>query len=115
MHYRTKRKTFHTNTNMQIEFLTLALRGVVLKKLKLPPLVVYAGAAPGNHIPFLSFLFPFVTFLCVDPRAFDIHETARLQIDRRMFTDDYARALARENGDRLLLFISDIRSFNTDV
>ena len=82
--------------------------------MKSPPIVVYAGAAPGNHIPFLSFLFPFVTFVCVDPRPFAIYQTARIQIRQRMFDDDYARALAKENSDRPVLFISDIRSCNND-
>ena len=102
-------------TQTQIEFLTLAFRGEVLQKLKSPPIVIYAGAAPGNHIPFLSFLFPFVKFICVDPRPFAIQETARIEIQQRMFTDDYARAAPQSNSNRLVLFISDIRCYRCNV
>jgi hypothetical protein len=31
---------------------------------------VYAGASPGEHIPYLCMLFPQVHFILIDPRPF---------------------------------------------
>ena len=41
---------------------------------------VYAGAAPGIQTPFLSELFPNVTFHLYDPAPFKIQETDRIKI-----------------------------------
>jgi hypothetical protein len=85
----------------EIEFLTDCF-------LELPnaTTVVYAGAAPGTHIPYLSGLFPTYNFVLYDPGKFNIQESDRIRIHNTYFTDDVARGL--KNTDNTL-FISDIR------
>ncbi len=68
--------------------------------------VVYAGAAPGTHIPYLSCLFPTHTFYLIDPNPFAIQETEHIKINNNYFTDEIAQTFA---GQRVL-FISDIRT-----
>lgn len=79
------------------------------------PLIVYAGAAPGNKTGYLSELFPNMTMLLVDPNPFDIfaatpiylskdpHEavsemmsmsSARIFIINDIYTSDLSRELA---------------------
>lgn len=86
----------------EIEFLTMhATKGCT---------VVYAGAAPGTHINYLSeVLFPDVNFVLVDPAAFDCRPSDRIQIRNTFFTDE----IANEYVDQGILFICDIRS--TDI
>lgn len=71
------------------------------------PLAVYAGAAPGNHIPFLSALFPQIEFHLYDPRQFSIKETEKIKIHRDLFTDEDA---AQWSGRNDVFFLSDIRT-----
>ncbi len=73
--------------------------------------VVYAGSAPGTHIPYLSKLFPTVKFVLVDPSDFNVEESDRIVIRKEFMTDDIAREYA---GQRTLL-ISDIRSADFKV
>lgn len=85
----------------EIEFLTL--HGEESKN------VVYAGAAPGNHIEFLSELFPNHYFYCVDPAPFSKH-----LINSNIFTyqnkfDNYMACQFKQLNP---LFISDIRTAN---
>ena len=68
--------------------------------------VVYAGAAPGIHTPFLSELFPNVTFQLYDPSPFKIAETDRIKLFNIPFTDDEAKQYASVPN---LVFICDIR------
>ena len=49
--------------------------------------VIYAGAAPGNHIPFLTELFPQLKFILVDPNKFMISENDKIKIINEYFTD----------------------------
>jgi hypothetical protein len=93
----------------EIEFLTLfATSGAT---------VVYAGAAPGTHIGFLSDMFPEVHFHLVDPAPFTVQPTDKITIVQSLFTDAMASDLAATHND--ILFISDIRSAdwerNTDA
>jgi hypothetical protein len=67
--------------------------------------VVYAGAAPGTHIKFLTHMFPNHNFILWDPRPFNV-SGPRIEIHQEFFTDDSAQLYA-EKG---VLFISDIRS-----
>lgn len=70
--------------------------------------VVYAGAAPGLHTPFLSEKFENVIFHLYDPRPFGIVETDRIKIYRKtLFTDEIASSY---KGKENVVFISDIRS-----
>jgi len=73
------------------------------------PVVIYAGAAPGNHIPFLSNLFPTMTFHLYDPRCFYIKESSRIHIYQQYFTDKEAIQWSKRND---VLFMSDIRTAN---
>lgn len=68
--------------------------------------IVYAGAAPGCHITFLSLLFPTHKFILVDPNPFKIPENENIQIINGYFTDELAATFKEEN----VLFISDIRT-----
>lgn len=87
------------------------------------PLVVYAGAAPGVHIPFLAALFPDHHFELYDPHPFALgglpgepplraplpwgaEPLSRIAPRRQLFTDDTAREYASRN----CLFLSDIRT-----
>ena len=67
---------------------------------------VYAGAAPGIHIPFLAEMFPHVTFHLYDPRPFQIAETERIKLHCGYFTDSTASTYADIHN---LIFVCDIR------
>jgi len=90
--------------------------------------VVYAGSAPGTHIPFLSHLFPTHKFILVDPSDFDMkyvgEETVtvertknyikndnKIRAFQEYFDDDLAKDIANQHDD--ILFISDIRTADT--
>jgi hypothetical protein len=73
-------------------------------------LVVYAGAAPGSHIIFLSQLFPQLNFVLIDTNDFSIMGTNEIQILREKFTDSVAKRFC--NMDRSILFICNVRTFN---
>jgi hypothetical protein len=73
------------------------------------PIVVYAGAAPGQNIEVLSLLFPAVTWHLYDPSSFCIKPSERIKIytgDEGYFTNTHANKWARRND---VFFISDIR------
>lgn len=78
--------------------------------------VVYAGSAPGTHIPFLAKLFPEHNFILVDPSEFRLKQIGLENFDTRIkviqdyFTDELAAELANTLPDSL--FISDIRTAN---
>ena len=84
----------------EIEFLTLYSSS--------SQMVVYAGAAPGTHIAFLSDMFPHLHFYCVDPAPFTVKETEKITTVQALFTDEMAQWLGEEHPG--MLFISDIRS-----
>jgi hypothetical protein len=71
-------------------------------------LVVYAGAAPGDHIPILSDMFPECCFELYDPCTFSIDETEKIRVFNRLFTD--RDALEYRQRHEKLVFISDIRT-----
>lgn len=96
------------------------------------PIVIYAGAAPGNKTGFLSELFPDVTFLLVDPNKFDIRDAnpvflqppyvsnfimsgARINIINDLFTCELASELHDALASRNVYFISDIRTGMDDI
>jgi hypothetical protein len=70
--------------------------------------VVYAGAAPGTHIPLLAELFPRVTFVLVDPAPFDpaLRSHERVQTRNDLMDDQLASQFAGRDD---VLFLSDIR------
>jgi len=74
--------------------------------------VVYAGAAPGYHIPLLAKLFPRHTFYLYDPAKFGIRSTSNIRIYQECFTDEIATQLSETLLD--ILFICDIRRPDDD-
>jgi len=81
--------------------------------------VVYAGAAGGHHIPFLSELFPKHNFFLWDPAPFAIKPQDRIEINNDFFTDDVAKSyhdrFPGKTVEDSVLFISDIRSGSNDM
>jgi hypothetical protein len=74
------------------------------------PIIVYVGAAPGNHINFLAQMIPQATFYLYDSQPFDarLAQRSNVRIAQRYFQQadvDTFKAFK----DRLF-FISDIRS-----
>jgi hypothetical protein len=67
--------------------------------------IVYAGAAPGTHIKFLSKMFPKHKFILWDPRAFNV-TGPMIETHEEYFTDEVAKTYANQD----ILFISDIRT-----
>ncbi len=70
------------------------------------PIVVYAGAAPGNNIDIISILFPEVEWHLYDPRSFKIEETDKINIHQTYFTNK----TAEEWSNKDIYFISDVRT-----
>lgn len=75
--------------------------------------VIYVGAAPGCHIPWLARLFPRLTFTLVDPNVFALPEVAgvdpaRFRVVRACCDDALARRLGAERPGAL--FFDDHRS-----
>ena len=82
----------------EIEFLTkFAEEGITC---------IYAGAAPGTHIPFLSDLFPEIHFVLFDPSTFAINPTAQMTTREEYMTNE----IANEFINFKTLLISDVRS-----
>jgi hypothetical protein len=67
--------------------------------------IVYAGAAPGTHIKYLSEMFPTHKFILWDPRAFDV-KGPMIETHEEYFTDEVAKQYAGQD----VLFVSDIRT-----
>lgn len=80
--------------------------------------VVYAGAAPGSHIPYLARMFPDLRFILVDPADFAIKSSDRIDVRQAFFDnkmiDDLLQS-SKEGGGIEYLFISDIRTANPKV
>lgn len=81
--------------------------------------VIYVGAAPGGHIPFLASLFPSLKFILYDPRDFDINianellgnkKNKQIKVKQMLFTDTEAENIKKKYKSENILFISDIRS-----
>lgn len=111
----------------ELEFLTLFWDPEKVKN----PILVYAGSAPGQHIPFLSELFPAFEFHLYDPRKFSfdkmkknitIHEnegTIPIKIKGpghiTVYTGDkdgyFTNEVAKQwSGRNDVFFLSDIRT-----
>eukprot|EP01118_Nematostelium_gracile_P017408 TRINITY_DN7420_c0_g1_i6.p1 TRINITY_DN7420_c0_g1~~TRINITY_DN7420_c0_g1_i6.p1 ORF type:complete len:314 (+),score=58.11 TRINITY_DN7420_c0_g1_i6:290-1231(+) len=75
--------------------------------------VVYAGAAPGTHIPFLAELFPDLSFHLYDPAPFKIEPTKKIQIFQQFFTEEICKEFVTTG--QLVLFISDIRTADPSI
>lgn len=68
--------------------------------------MVYAGAAPGNHIAALASLFPTLQFHLYDPRSMKITDDRSVTTYQTYFTDETATSYCED----CVLFISDIRA-----
>jgi hypothetical protein len=90
----------------EISFLTLFLTE------EINPIVVYAGAAPGNHIPILSDLFPEIEFHLYDPSPFKINPSNKIKIYNQYFLDKDALDWKNKKN---VYFISDIRTSDYHV
>jgi hypothetical protein len=79
------------------------------------PIVVYAGAAPGTHIPFLLELYPEISELHLyDPRDFasSLKSNPKIHVYQEYFTDETAK---HWSNNKNVLFISDIRTADYTV
>ncbi|CAF1645437.1 unnamed protein product [Rotaria magnacalcarata] len=74
-------------------------------------LVIYAGAAPGSHLNFLSSLFPNLEFVLFDTAQFDVQPTDRITIRKQKFDTNVARNCASSTLD--ILFICNVHTFNS--
>lgn len=72
--------------------------------------VLYVGAASGYHIPYLSKMFPKISFDLFDPEPFAIKQTDKIKIFNRFFTNEDAEKYAVEFKNKKLAFITDIRT-----
>lgn len=95
------------------------------------PTVIYAGASPFHHGPFLHSLFKDVKFILIDPadsgkKAFtfgdELKDQDHFDIRREFFTDKLAEEFRDLGKDHPIIFISDIRLgdpnpiiFNTQI
>lgn len=92
----------------EIEFLTRVIRKAKEKEQgKIEYSLLYVGAAPGQHIPILSDMFPEIKFILYDPAKFAIQPSKSIEIHQTLFTDEEAE---KYKGRKDLLFVSDIRS-----
>lgn len=79
--------------------------------------VVYAGSAPGCHLPLLFSMFPDLNWFLIDPAEFnaDVHKAAaeypgKIRVYQGLFTDELADELRRDSvrGLGLEQILSDI-------
>lgn len=98
----------------EIEFLTRVIKNskqVGKESSKFQYSMLYIGAAPGQHIPILSDMFPEVKFILYDPAPFKINPRESIEIHKEMFSDEIAQTYVDKPN---LLFVSDIRSVPRD-
>lgn len=76
-------------------------------------IVVYAGAAMGKHILYLSSLFPNHKFYLYDPNKFyeGLFKNPNIEIHNGYFTNDVAKSWSDKN----ILFMSDIRVSSKEI
>ena len=74
-------------------------------------IVLYAGAAPGVHIPILARMFPAMRFVLVDPARSMISngEYANIEVIQEYMSDELAEKFSSSSTQQPLLFISDVR------
>ena len=75
-------------------------------------LVVYAGAASGIHLNYLSDLFPQVEFVLIDSNAILTEQNDRITIIEKDFNEKLAKKYAKE--ERRILFICN-KGINDDL
>ena len=79
---------------------------------KMRLVVVYAGAAPGVHVPQLAELFPLMRFILIDPQPSAIQngQYRNIRVMAEFMTDELAIDMKRRFGSDNLVLISDIRT-----
>lgn len=70
---------------------------------------VYAGSAPGDHIPYLHSLFPEMHFELYDPNEFVFDDTDMIKTHVQFFTDEDAKQWSNQEN-KYVAFCSDIRT-----
>jgi hypothetical protein len=136
--FSTQQRSYHWGQRKlhlsEVEFLTLfyqriekdTLKNKDKKKNKI--VLIYAGSANGDHIPYLMEMFPEVHFELYDPAPFckKLHEMEKagekVKIHNEYFLDSVAEkwcADLPEHKDTYILYVTDIRtvsrtSFETD-
>jgi hypothetical protein len=72
--------------------------------------VIYAGAAPGVHVPIIAKMFGTMHFVLIDPQSSMIlnGEYPNVEVVKGLMTDSLAREFVSGQEDGLL-FISDVR------
>jgi cap2 methyltransferase/cap3/cap4 methyltransferase len=73
-------------------------------------IVLYVGAASGEHINKLIELFPNFEYHLYDPRKIQVKESDNVKIFQKFFTDEDAKKY-KENGNNIF-YISDIRNMD---
>jgi hypothetical protein len=93
----------------EVEFLTRATKLAKNKEITL----LYIGAAPGNHIYYLSSLFPEVRFELYDLVNFNCKETDKIKIHKQFFLDADAiewSKFIKKHPEKYITFCTDIRT-----
>lgn len=88
----------------EIEFLTLYHQD--------GDIVVYAGAAQGDHMLILAEMFPKLHFILVDPRKFnkDLIDISNITLISGYLNKESAKEIKQKNKNKKILLISDIRT-----
>jgi len=94
-----QRKLFLVEMQLLTNFLSDARENII---------ILYAGAAPGIHIPLFIELFPNCIWHLYDPAKFAIKENRNIKIYNKFFTDE----TANEWNKKCDIFICDIRLDN---
>ncbi|CAF1028526.1 unnamed protein product [Brachionus calyciflorus] len=116
------KSTFHFGQRKlllsEIEFLTLSFIELIERKDNDKIIFIYAGAAPGIHLPFLMNIFPFIyKYIFIDPAKFNfdkssIDKNIKYETINECFTDKMAEKMRKQYSDYEILFVSDIRTAN---
>lgn len=118
LEYKHRYTAFKTNLHWgqlklmltEIEFLSLILQQYKIDKSNKPIYMIYAGAAPGQHIVYLSHLFPTINFELYDPNDFAISDTEKIKTHVQFFTNVDAEHWKDESDKKYVVFCSDIRT-----
>lgn len=95
----------------EIEYLTILANYISKDK----SLIVYIGAATGEHMDYYKILFPDIEMILYDPNPFKLDKTNKMFIIKNeFFTDESIKEILSIAKERNIIFISDIRSQTDD-
>ncbi len=108
LEYRDRKKQIKTSLHWGQRKLLMSEIYFLTKYGHLSKKVVYAGAARGDHLLYLSKLFPEHEFELWDPNPFHkkLHEHPKFTVNQDYFTDKVAKSYSKDD----ILFWSDIRT-----